>query len=83
MIVSLTPIYKALLYWIYIIKPQDSASADTQYKLERVVRKRTGLVAILDFITAKFVMGYPCVSYYILFYIHGTTILHFLFNITK
>ena len=32
------------------------------------------LVAILDFITAKFVMGYPCVRHYILFYIHGPTI---------
>ena len=30
------------------------------------------LAAILDFITAKFVMGYPCVRHYILFYIHGS-----------
>ena len=35
------------------------------------------LAAILDFITAKFVMGYPCVRHYILFYIHGPAILHF------
>ena len=30
---------------------------------------------ILDFISAKFVMGYPCVRHYILFYIHGPAIL--------
>ena len=36
------------------------------------------LVAILDFITAKFVMGYPCVRHYILFYIRGPAILHLL-----
>ena len=35
------------------------------------------LAAILDFITAKFVMGYPCVRHYTLFYIHGPAILHF------
>ena len=29
------------------------------------------LVAILDFISAKFVIGCPCVRNYILFYIHG------------
>ena len=40
------------------------------------------LAAILDFITAKFVMGYPCVRHYILFYIHGPAILHF-FEIIK
>ena len=28
--------------------------------------------------SVKFVMGYPCVGHYILFYIHGTVILHFL-----
>ena len=33
--------------------------------------------AILDFISGKFVMGYPCVGPYILFYIHGPAILHF------
>ena len=32
-------------------------------------------MAILDFITAKFVMGYPCVKHYILCYIHGPAIL--------
>ena len=35
------------------------------------------LAAILDFIGAKFVMGYPCVRHYILFYIHGPAILQF------
>ena len=35
------------------------------------------LAAILDFISAKFIMGYPCVRPYILFYIHGLAILHF------
>ena len=30
------------------------------------------------FFTVKFVMGYPCVRHYILFYIHGPAILHFL-----
>ena len=35
------------------------------------------LAAILDFISAKFVMGYPCVRHYILFYIHGPAILHY------
>ena len=35
------------------------------------------LAAILDFISAKFVMGYHCVRPSILFYIHGPAILHF------
>ena len=35
------------------------------------------LAAILDFISAKSVMGYPCMRHYILFYIHGPAILHF------
>ena len=38
------------------------------------------LAAILNFITAKFVMGYPCVRHYILFYFHGQAILHFFFS---
>ena len=29
------------------------------------------------FISVKFVMGYPCVRHYILFYIDGPAILHF------
>ena len=44
----------------------------------QVMRKKTiknGLIsAILDFISAKFVMGYPCVIPEILFYIHGSAI---------
>ena len=35
------------------------------------------LAAILDFISAKFVIGYHCVRPFILFYIHGPAILHF------
>ena len=31
---------------------------------------------ILNFISAKFVMRYPCVIPYILFYTHGQAILH-------
>ena len=30
------------------------------------------------FFSVKFVMGYPCVRHYILFYIHSPVILHFL-----
>ena len=37
------------------------------------------LAAILNFIGAKFVMGYPCARHYILFYIHGPGILHFFY----
>ena len=40
------------------------------------------LAAILDFITAKFVMGYPCVRHYIFFYINGPAILLF-FELSK
>ena len=32
------------------------------------------LAAILDFIIAKFVMGYPCARHHILFYIPGPAI---------
>ena len=45
--------------------------------------KNGRLGAILDFISMKFVTGYPCVTPYILFYIHGPAILHFLGYITK
>ena len=31
--------------------------------------------SIFDFISAKFSMGYPCASPYILFYMHGPAIL--------
>ena len=49
------------------------------------MKKNGRLAAILDFFSVKFVMGYPCVRHYILFYIHGPVILHFLskVNITK
>ena len=40
------------------------------------------LTAILDFITAKFVIGYSCVRRYILFYIYGPAILLF-FELSK
>ena len=40
-------------------------------KISEIMRKK------FDFISAKFVMGYPCVRPYILFYIHGPAILHF------
>ena len=36
------------------------------------------LAAILDFIRAKFVMGYACVRHYILFYIHSQLFSFFL-----
>ena len=32
------------------------------------------------FFSVKFVMGYPCVTHYILFYIHDPVILHFLLS---
>ena len=43
------------------------------------------LAAILYFISVKFVMVYPCVRLYVLFYIHGPAILLFFsyINITK
>ena len=46
-------------------------------KISEKMRKNGRLAAILDFISAKFVMGYPCVRPYILFNIHGPAILHF------
>ena len=50
-------------------------------KISEIMRKTIlngRLAAILDFISAKFVMGYPCVRPYILFYIYGPAILLFL-----
>ena len=42
------------------------------------MRKKIGrLAAILDFISAKFVMGYLCARHNSLFYIYGPAILHF------
>ena len=38
-------------------------------------KKQLKMPAILDFIYAKFVIGYPCVSPYMLFYMHGPAIL--------
>ena len=57
-------------------------------KISEIMRKKNWngrLAAILDFISAKFVIGYHCVWPSILFYIHGPAILHFLslLNITK
>ena len=51
---------------------------------EIMIKKKLNgqLVAILDFITAKFAIGYPCVRHYILFYIHGPAIWHF-FELSK
>ena len=49
-------------------------------KIYGIMRKKIWngrLVAILDFISAKFVMGYHCVRPSILFYIHGPANLHF------
>ena len=44
---------------------------DNEKKTIRHVRQS----AILYFISAKFIMGYPCVSAYKLFYVHGLSIL--------
>ena len=38
-------------------------------------KKQLRQLAILDFITAKFVIGYPSVSPHILFYMHGPAFL--------
>ena len=40
-------------------------------------KKKCRLAVIWDFLSAKFVMCYPCVRHYILFYIHSPAILHF------
>ena len=49
-------------------------------KISEKIRKKNcngRLAAILDFISAKFVMVYHCGRPSILFYIHGPAILHF------
>ena len=47
--------------------------------IEKIKNKKNGrLAAILAFFVVKFVMGYLCVRHYILFYINGPVILHFL-----
>ena len=49
-------------------------------KISEIMRKQIlngRMATILDFISAKFVMGYPCVRHNISFYIHGPAILLF------
>ena len=47
-------------------------------KISEIIIKKNGrLAAILDFISAKFVMGYSCVEHYNVFYIQGLASLHF------
>ena len=43
--------------------------------IEKKQLKMTRQSAILCFISAKFIMGYPCLSPYILFYMHGPAIM--------
>ena len=42
---------------------------------EKKAIKNDRQLAILDFISAKFVMGYHCVSPHFLFYMHGPAFL--------
>ena len=51
----------------------------------RKSRKKEPTGSHVGFFSVKFVMGYPCVRHYILFYIHGPVILHFMtqVNVTK
>ena len=42
---------------------------------EKKTIKNDRQLDILDFISAKFVMGYYCVSTYLLFYMHGPAFL--------
>ena len=48
-------------------------------KISEIMKKKKNgrLKALLDFTSAKFVMGYPCARHYIMFYLHGSAILHF------
>ena len=49
-------------------------------KISEIMRKKicnSRLAAILDFISARFVMGYYCVRPSILFYCHSPANLHF------
>ena len=48
----------------------------------RKTSKNDRQLAILDFISAEFVMGYPCASPHILFYMHGPAFL-FVFELRK
>ena len=44
------------------------------FRDNEMMRKKSRLTAILDFISAKFVLGYPCAGPSILLYIHGPAI---------
>ena len=46
-------------------------------KISEIVEKKKKK-KLNGFFSVKFVMGCPCVRHYILFYIHGLVILHFL-----
>ena len=50
----------------------EEAEVPRSHKISEIMRK-----VLFYFMTAKFVMGYPCVRHYILFYIHGPAVLHF------
>ena len=43
-----------------------------------IMIKKWPIGSHFEIFSVKFVMGYPCVGHYILFYIHGPVILHFL-----
>ena len=47
-------------------------------KISEIVKKKWPTGSHFGFFSVKSVMGYPCVRHYILFYIHGPVILHFL-----
>ena len=47
-------------------------------KISEKVEKKEPTGSHVGFFSVKFVMGYPCVRHYILFYIHGPVILHFM-----
>ena len=49
---------------------------------EKKTNKNNRQLAILDFVSAKFVTGYPCASPYILFYMHGL-VFYFVFELRK
>ena len=51
---------------------------DSKKNKNRKKLKKWPTGSLFGFFTVKFVMGYPCVRHYILFYFHGPVILHFL-----
>ena len=56
---------------------QDSRDSVKKIIIKKIIKKwSTG--SHFGFFSVKFVMGYPRVRHYILFYIHGPVILHFL-----